>query len=270
MEKDRKTRSKVKPVDPKELIETLNKVRDGFLAVELKWRHMYTQPYLTRSSFSEVNQNYPKEDICDWTEKGKISAGFHEKSARPEACWYCQNFDCNQTGSRKCFKSLSTTTATKPATDGNLEPKDIEESTMANTENDATNAQLVNPDPEKIKDSYYFTKVFDLYSTDLECLSRGMAIIDKFGDVHHDKVCLCPDSTLKTTIDCICLYEDVSDPYSSFDCDPLQQLRLAIELQSKEEESAPLQRTSEVFEEPPQFNFATMKKILVEALRIRD
>ena len=55
MEKDRKARSKVKAVDPKELIETLNKVRDGFLAVELKWRHMYTQPYLTRSSFSEVS-----------------------------------------------------------------------------------------------------------------------------------------------------------------------------------------------------------------------
>ena len=55
MEKDRKARSKVKPVDPKELIETLNKVRDGFLAIELKWRRMYTQPYLTRSSFSEVS-----------------------------------------------------------------------------------------------------------------------------------------------------------------------------------------------------------------------
>ena len=92
---------------------------------------------------------------------------------------------------------------------------------MTESESDDVPAPPVKIDPERIRESYYFHSVFEFFGTDIELMNRGEATIDKFGDVHHEEPCPCPDGALRNQLRCKCLYKCDSDPYESFLCDPL-------------------------------------------------
>lgn len=102
----------------------------------------------------------------------------------------------------------------------------------------------------------------------LECLTRGVATIDKFRKVHHEDPCPCPDGSLRNQLRCKCVYKSDADSYDSFLSDPLQTLKAAIELQAKEDDAWSLTRYSEVFTELPQFSMSTAMKLLVDGLRL--
>ena len=98
-------------------------------------------------------------------------------------------------------------------------------------------------------------------------LFKGQADIDGAGRVKHDEDCPCEDSGISTQIECGCEYDDIRDLYNTYDCNPLKQLKVALDVVMKEHSSRIVDRESKLFENPPEINPETLLDLVVSAMR---